>query len=120
MDHSIVAKTHTDHSPVVATAAALGRTKSKAPQAKINTEILLDPGTREEVQEVMDEVIRRHKGWKRNKATQVWEDFKKSAFTVLQRITRQKRNEVKRSAHYYRLTDWKGFSSLTAHGRTMV
>ena len=77
----------------IATAAALGRNKNKPHQERINTEVLLDPGTREEIIEDMQDAIDRHEGWQGDKAKKVWEQFKLNAFATLKRLTKKKKSE---------------------------
>ena len=104
INYDIVARIHTDHFPVIATAAALGRSKNKTHQARINTEVLLDPGTREEIIEDMEDAISKYGGWKEHKAKKVWEQFKINAYATLKRRTKQKKNEIRNSSHHYHLT----------------
>ena len=90
INYDIVARIHTDHLPVIATAAALGRSKNKPHQSRINTEVLFDPGTRQDILTDMEDAISKHEGWEGYKAKKVWEQFKLNAYATLKRLTKQK------------------------------
>ena len=53
--------------------------------------------------EDMEDAISKHEGWEGEKAKKVWEQFKLNAFTTLNRLTKQKKNEIRRSSHHYHL-----------------
>ena len=92
-----------DHYPVIATAAALGRAKHKTLKPKINTEILLDPGTREEVKETISEVVHKHRGFRGPKAPRIWEEIKRNLYTTLKRLTKRKSKEARKTSQYSNL-----------------
>ena len=52
----------------------------------------------------MEDAISRHGGWKGDKAKKVWEQFKINAFASLKRLTKQKKNEIRRSTHHSKIT----------------
>ena len=54
--------------------------------------------------EDMEDAINKHGGWEGEKAKNVWEQFKINAFNTLNRLTKQKKNEIRRSSHHYHLT----------------
>ena len=100
VDHSITAKIHTDHSPVVATAMALGKTRAKHTKRRINTEVLYDPDIRVELHRILSSIQERFGGWKGQRARGVWEEFKSKAFDLLMGMTKRKERQEKHAEDY--------------------
>ena len=96
VDHSITAIIHTDHSPVIATAMALGKHMKR----RINTEVLYDPDIRIELHRIMNSIQERFGGWKGQRARGVWEEFKNKAFNLLMGMTKRKERQEKRAEDY--------------------